>query len=272
MNEQTQTPEYKAEYDKAVAELDAQERPRGADGKFVAKTEEVPAATLPETKDKPAEKVADKPAVEAKTEAPDPMAELRAEIARLDKVAKDNQAWGTRNAQELAALRKERDDAARKASRPKILDANPELEAAVRYVAGTPKPEEEAADNARVAKWKDAVNEVHPGIFDKDLPNKDPELYKALEARMQAVGIEQWSNPFVAIREITSEKLAHSQRQADKRLADEIEKVTRKGAMAVPGSGATSVTGSNADADAVARILNMSDAEFEKERRKTLGY
>lgn len=270
MNEQPQTPEYKAEYDKAVAELDAQERPRGADGKFVAKTEETPAATLPETKDKPAEKVVDKPVVEAKTEAPDPMAELRAEIARLDKVAKDNQAWGTRNAQELAALRKEREDTARKAARPKILDANPELEAAVRYVAGAPKPDEEAPDT-RVAKWKQSVEEVHPGIFDKDLPNKDPELYKALEARMQAVGIEQWSNPFVAIREITSEKLAHSQRQADKRLADEIEKVTRKGAMSVPGSG-TTATGSNADADAVARIRNMSDAEFEKERRKALGY
>lgn len=269
MSEQEQTAEYKAAYDKAAKELDEQEKQaRGPDGKFV-KAEETPAVTLPaetkvEPKVEPTAKVEpDKPIAEV---APDPMAELRAEIARLDKEAKDNKAWGTRNAQELAAIKREKADAERAAARPKILDANPELEAAVRYVAGDPAPKQEA--DTRHQQWRQAVESVHPGIFAEP---EDSELVRALAVRMQALG-DQWGDPLTAIREITAEKLTHERRQFERRLAAETAKLTQKSAMSVPGSGGTSVSSGNADADAVARIRNMSDREFEQERRRTLGY
>lgn len=255
--------EYQAEYDKAAKELEeADQRPRGPDGKFV-KAEPAaaePAATLPAEAPAPAPAPAEP--------VPDPMAEMRAEIARLGKVAEDNKAWGTRTAQALADLKRERQEQERIAARPKILDANPELEAAVRYLV--PDGREDRREDARYTSWKATVESVHPGILGNEV---DPELLKALEGRKTALGDEQWGDPMVVIREVTAEKLAHANRQADRRIAAEVAKLTQKSAMSIPGPGATATTRTgSSDQDAVDRIRNMSDAEFERERRRTLGY
>jgi hypothetical protein len=269
VNEIPQTDEYKAEYAKAVEELDAAEKSttaRGPDGKFI-KTEEVKTEPV---KTEPAKtEVVTDPAKTATETQPDPMAEMRERLERAEKIAKDNQAAFTRMAQETAQLKREREQAAREAARPKILGANPELEEAIRYVAGVPA-KAEPADDERVSKWREAVEQVHPGILGADV---DPELYKTLETRMQAVGAE-WANPFVAIREITAGKLEHAQRQSDKRLADEVAKLTKKSAMSVPGAGGSAVGGGIADADAAeaARFRNMTNAQIDAEARRVKGY
>src|SRR5687768_9062306 len=93
--------EYQKEYDKAAAELDAAAQAttaRGPDGKF-AKVEPAPVETPAA-----AEVVQPTATVEepAKVEEPDALAELRARVEKAEKIAKDNQAWATRMAQEAA--------------------------------------------------------------------------------------------------------------------------------------------------------------------------
>jgi hypothetical protein len=113
--------EYQKEYDAAAAELEAAAQAttaRGADGKFVkAEPEKVEPAQAEATEPAKAEP--------AKQEPEDPLAELRARVEKAEKVAKDNQAWATKMAQEAAQLRREREQAAREAAKPAILDANP---------------------------------------------------------------------------------------------------------------------------------------------------
>lgn len=250
--------EYRAEYDKAAAELEAAAQAttaRGADGRFTKAEPEQPAAKV-------------EPVVEAapdKTEPePDPLAELRAKVEKTEKALKDTQAWGTRNAQELAQLRREDAERKRQADRPAILDANPELEQAIKYVV--PQPEAPAVDAQ--AQWKETIEKAHPGIFDTSI---DPDLEKAVLERFKALG-EQIQDPLVAIREITAEKLAHTERLIGKRFAAESAKSAAKSAMSVPGAGAGGGRAApDPDLEEANRILNMTPAQFEKERRKVLG-
>lgn len=255
--------EYQKEYDEAAAKLEADAQAttaRGADGKFTK-------AETPETVVEPAkEPVAEEP---AKTEEPDPLAELRARLEKTEKIAKDNQAWATRMAQEAAQLRKEREQAARAAAKPAILDANPELAEAIRYVAKDPAPQQQEED--RVRQWKAALEMAHPGIFDVSI---DPDLEKAIKERFDSLGPDV-NDPLVAIREITAEKLAFTERQVGKRFAAEAAKQAKVSAMSVPGAGAGGGSSRVAPDDQLAmaeRMKNMSDAEFAKEVRRVKGY
>lgn len=208
----------------------------------------------------------DEAAEPAKTTEPDPLAEIRTKLDATEKALKDTKAWGTKNAQELAALRRESEERKRAENRPAILDANPELEAAIKYVV--PPAEEPKADPR--AQWLQIVDKAHPGIFDKDI---DPELEQALLKRLEG-NQEAREDPLVAIREITAEKLAHAERIVGKRFAAESAKSREKGAMSVPGAGGggSQRTAVDTDLEAVNRIANMSPSEFEKERRKVMGY
>jgi hypothetical protein len=178
-------------------------------------------------------------------------------------MARDNQAYATRMAQEAAQLRREREQREREAKKPAILDANPELADAIRYVAQDPAPQREAED--RQATWKEAIEKVHPGIF--TLPDED-DLVKALLARRSAA----WEDPLVAIREITEEKLALTERQVGKRFAAEAAKEAQKSAMSVPGAGRSGVMTPVDDQLAeVQRIKNLSDKDFQAEVRRVKG-
>jgi hypothetical protein len=217
-----------------------------------------------------AEQLAPEPVAEpepVKTEAakepePDPFAEMKARLEKAEKALKDTQAWGTKNAQELAAIRKERE---RQATRPAILDANPELEQAIKYVVPV---QEINPEQVRQNEWRQIVETAHPGIFDTDI---DPELEKAVLARFDGLGGAQ-SDPLIAIREITAEKLAFAERQLGKRLIAETAKANQKSAMSVPGAGSGGAHKATVDSDleAVNRINSMSSAEFERERQKAL--
>lgn len=255
--------EYQKEYDKAAAELDAAAKAttaRGADGKFV-KAEE-----SKEPEPKQAAVIEPEPEKQEHVEAaPDPLAEIRAKLEKTEKALQDTKAWGTKTSQELAALRKEAEERKRAAERPAILDANPELEQAIKYVVPPPAPN---PDKVALDAWQSTIETVHPGIFNKDI---DPELEKAILARFEALNGAQ-TDPLIAIREITAEKLAFAERQLGKRFAAETQKASQKSAMAVPGAGSGGVHKApvDSDAEAVNRILNMTPAEFEKERLKAL--
>jgi hypothetical protein len=247
------TPEeqYQKEYDEAAALLDS-----------------AAAGTKPEVITDPVIKTGE-PAVKTDPATVDPLAEVRAELEKTQKALKDTQAWGTKNAQRIAEIERERQQQQRDATKPAILDANPDLADAIRYVAGDPAPQQQAQDTQQ--KWMDAVSTAHPGIFDMSI---DPELEKAILKRSVELGNE-WNNPLVAIREITAEKLAFTEQQVGKRFAAAAATVARKSAMSVPGAGGGSAgnrTAPDVDLEAVQRIQNMSDADFEKEVRRVKGY
>lgn len=243
--------EYQAEYDKAAAALEA-----AAQATPVIEAKETAPAKEPEKAPEP---------VPEKNDKPDPLAELTARLEKAEKIAKDNQAWATRLAQENAAVKREQQQREREAHKPAILDANPELADAIRHVVSDPAPQQAQED--RQAQWAAIVARAHPGIF--QLSDED-DLVKALVSKRTA----EWEDPLVAIREITEEKLAHAERLVGKRFAVESAKLAQKSAMSVPGAG--SGGGIQAAPDAalaeVQRIQKMSDKDFQAEVRRVKGY
>jgi hypothetical protein len=262
--------EYQKAYDAAAAELEAAAQAttaRGPDGKF-AKAEPAKVETPEPTPTPTPEPTPEPTPAPVKDEKPaDELAELRARLEKAEKIAKDNQAWATKLAQERAAEKREREQREREANKPAILDANPGLDEAIRYVAQAPAKEAEADPQA---VWASAVEKAHPGIFTSQL---DPELEQGIVARLSALDEASKQDPLVAIREITAEKLAFGERQVGKRFAAESAKLKEKTAMSVPGAGAGS--GAKAPVDAqlaeVQRIQGMSDADFQKEVRRVKG-
>ncbi len=258
--------QYQKEYDEAAAALDATAQAttaRGADGKF-AKAEPEKVTTEPENKPEPEKPVEDKPA-----KVDDPLADIRSELEKTQKALKDTQAWGTKNAQALARIERDRQAQEREAKRPAILDANPELADAIKFVANDPI--ERHAEQDGKQQWMAIIDKAHPGIFSTDL---DPALEDAIAKRLTSMPDAERDDPLEAIRVITEEKLAFTSQQVGKRFAAEAAKLNQKSAMSVPGAGAGG--GSRAAPDAalaeVQRINNMSDADFQKEVRKVKGY
>lgn len=256
------TDEEQKAYDEEYAR-EAQKLEEAANGATTSRDEQGKFAKAEPEKAEPAKTEVE--AEPAKPAEPDPLAEIRSKLDATEKALKDTKAWGTRNAQELAALRRESEERKRAETRPAILDANPELEAAIKYVV--PVAEEPKVDPA--TQWHEIVSKAHPGIFDKNI---DPELEQALLKRLE--GNPEIADPLVAIREITAEKLAYTERLVGKRFAAETAKSREKGAMSVPGAGGGGGqrTAVDADLEAVNRIANMSPSEFEKERRRVMGY
>ena len=247
--------EYQAEYEKAAKELENGKPETEAKAEPVKTEEAKPEVKAKETK-----------AEETKPAEVDPLQELREKSEKLEKQLKDTKAWATKNAQELAAIKRAQEEREREASRPAILDANPELEAAIRYVNPPPPPN----FDERNAQWQQIIDKAHPGIFDKNI---DPELESALVTRLQALG-EEIQDPLIVMREISKEKEAYAERMIGKRFAMESAKAAQKNAMAVPvaGAGGARTAPQDSDLEAKNRILNMSPAEFEKERRRVIGY
>lgn len=262
MSDLTPEEQYKKEYDEELAKLDAAEQ--GKQPETITAPVAAPEKTLEAAP--PAAKV------EAPTE-PEPkpaetVEELRARAEKAEKQARDHQAFATKKAQELATLRREQEARDREVSKPAILDANPELAEAVRYVVNDPAPQRAAED--RQAQWQSAIEAAHPGIFDTSI---DPQLESSIADRLKALG-EDVHNPLIVIREIAAEKEAFAVRKATERFAAEHAKQAEKSAMSVPtpGGGGGTRQAPDADADAAKRILNMSDADFEKEVRRVKGY
>lgn len=188
--------------------------------------------------------------------------QIKARLEAAEKALRDTKAWGTQKAQEAARLRKEQEDAQRAAVRPQILDANPELADAVRYVqADDYARQREAADQSR-DMWQNTVRAAIPDI--DDLLNDDS-FMQSLESRAQNV---DWANPIIAIREINTEirqrALASAQAAQQNARAE-----TKRSAASVPtGGGRQTIRPTTADDDMLRKFQNMSDDEIAREARK----
>lgn len=259
MSELTPEEQYKKEYDEAYAALEAPD----ADKPAPTSAEDVPNEPEAEPNDTP--KAEDQP---EESKPVDEVEELRLKLEKAEKALKDTQKWGHENAARLKEIERQRLLQEREASRPAILDANPDLEDAIRHVASDPKPQIEAETQHQ--QWVGMIDAAHPGIFDISVPT---DLVDAIAARAKELGNE-WSNPLVAIREITTAKLEHAERQTAKKSAAEAANTAKKAAMSVPSPGSSSVRTVPADKDKeeVTRIQKMTPAQFEAERRRVLGY
>lgn len=255
--------QYQKEYDAAAAALEA-----AANGQPAAITAEPEVKTEPVAEPVAAEVKAEEPAKQPETKPVDPVEELRLKLEKAEKALKDTQAWGTKNAQELARIQRERELQQREANKPQILEQNPELAEAINYVVSDPAPKIQAEQKQQ--EWLSIVDRAHPGIFSVDI---DKDLEQAILTRRQS-GNADWSDPLVAIAEITAEKLAHAERQITKRFAAEAAKLQQKSAMSVPGAGSSAVTAQPVDKqlEEANRIMKMSDAEFAAEVRRVKGY
>lgn len=264
--------EYQRQYDEAAAQLDAAANPattaRDDGGKFTAAS--APATTPPAEAPAAAPAVATPPVAAPPGElaAADPLAELTARLERAEKSVRDTQAWGTRMAQEAAVLRRQQDAEQREASRPAILDANPELADAIRFVATDPAPQQQA--EARTAAFQTVIEKAHPDAFAVDMPE---ELQTSIAKAWQDLG-DAAQDPLEVVRVITQEKIAFTERQTGKRFTAELARQQEKSAMSVPGPGKSSAVASPQDAQLAEaqRISNMTDREFEAEVRKVRGY
>lgn len=244
--------QYKKEYDEAVAKIDSAAEP---------------AITEPQKIEvEPVLKVENEAKVELVAE-PLTFEALQRDLEATKKALKDTQAWGTKNQQRLAEIERERQAAERERTKPAILEANPDLAEAIRYVASDPEPQLQQEDRETV--WRETVAKVHPGIFDADI---DKELESSLMERLTALG-DAISDPLVVIREITEGKLAFAERQIGKRFTIEAQKQAQKQAMSIPGQGGgTERVSVDKELAEVNRIKNMSDADFAKEVKKAKGY
>lgn len=242
---------------------------------YNAAIEAIDAGAAPST---PPEKVEDAP-VQAQTEAEAPKVEeaaqvvdesaaLREELARYKKQALDNKAWATKEAQRRAELERQYQQQQREASRPAILDENPDLAEAIKYVANDPAPRQQAEEAQNT--FNRTIEAAHPGIFDV---NADPELVAALVAKRDADPAAWYSDPMVPIRLIADEKVAHAQRQTEKRFQVEAAAKQAKSAMSVPGTGGSGKREAvDQQAEEANRFKNMSDAEFDKEVKRVKGF
>lgn len=242
---------YQEEYDKARAELDA--AAAGVKPEVITEKQEVKTEDKTEVKEP------------VKTESEDPVEQLRKELESTKKALNDTKAWGTKNAQALRELERQRELQQREAERPQILEQNPELEAAIRHVTNDPKPRIEAEQSEEV--WKSTVRSAIPDI-DELLADED--FQKALaERKGKAEG--GWLSPIEAIRDMTAEIRIRDERIIAKRFLAESKKIGEKQAMSVPSNGGkTAVSQSDEDAE-VKRIKNMSAADFAKEVKRVKG-
>jgi len=188
--------------------------------------------------------------------------QIRARLEAAEKALRDTKAWGTQKAQEAARLRKEQEDAHRAAARPQILDANPDLADAVRYVqADDYARQRETADQSR-DMWQNTVRAAIPDI--DDLLNDDS-FMQSLENRAQNV---DWANPIIAIREINTEIRQRAMASAQSAQQNARAETKRSAASVPTGGGRQSIKPSTAEDDMLRKFQNMSDDEIAREARK----
>ena len=249
------SPEYQAAYEAEMKRLETGEQPS-----TTVKAEPVaePAAsTISEGEQQTTE-----------SEQPDRFAELEAKLARQEKALKDTQRAMHQKAQELADLKRQREAEVRAANKPPVLDANPGLEDAIRYVA-QPAQAEPSPQNLDQL-WFSAVSGAIPDI-DTLLADKDFE--KAAYAKREELGADQWQNPVVAIRELSAIARRFAVEKATAAAkADYAKQQKELSTMRVSGgSGRDPATSDRVNGKSAEDYHTMSAKDFEAERRRVLG-
>lgn len=193
---------------------------------------------------------------------------LERDLESTRKALNDTKTWASRNAAEVKRLKKEQDERDRLANRPQVLDDNPGLEEAVRYVTGAPAAGKPAHDPDA---WADAVGTALPHL--DALLEKHPDLTAKATAKAQELG-EAWNDPLVAIRELSALQMEHERAQVaaaarEAAARDHAKRKQQQTAMTVPGGGASRQA---PPVDQAKRYETMSSADFAKERARVLGY
>lgn len=196
------------------------------------------------------------------------IARLEAKVASTEKALNDTKGWASRNAAEVKRLRTEQEERDRKANRPQVLDDNPGLEEAVRYVTGAPAAGKPAHDPDA---WAATVGTALPGL--DALLEQNPDLTAKATAKARELG-EAWNDPLVAIRELSALQLEHERASVavsarDAAARDFAKRKQQQTAMTVPTGGASRQP---APVDQAQRYATMSSADFQKERNKVLGF
>lgn len=187
---------------------------------------------------------------------------VKARLEAAEKALRDTKAWGTQKAQEAARYRKEQEESQRAAARPQILDANPDLADAVRYVQADDAVRRDMQAQENAETWQEIIRAAVPDIDDM-LDNADFE--SAIKQRAKNV---DWHNPIIAIREINAEirQRAIAQAQAAQQSA---KADTKRSAAIIPTGGSRqAIKPTTADDDMLRKFQNMSDDEIAREARK----
>lgn len=189
--------------------------------------------------------------------------QVRARLASAEKALHDTKAWGTRKAQEAADLRRAQEAAAREAQRPAILDANPDLAEAIRFVREDDGARQRTEQELAMQEWQDTVRAAVPDI-DELLENND--FHAAMKVRAQH---PEWnSNPLIAIREINAEIRARAAFGAQQ-AAKEAEAEKKRSATSLPSGGAKQVLKpAPAEEEQLRKYQKMSSEDFAREVRK----
>ena len=249
------SPEYQAAYEAEMKRLETGEQPT-APAK-AEPTAEPAASTISEGEQQTTE-----------SEQPDRFAELEAKLARQEKALKDTQRAMHQKAQELADLKRQREAEVRAANKPPVLDANPGLEDAIRYVA-QPAQAEPSPQNLDQL-WFSAVSGAIPDI-DTLLADKDFE--KAAYAKREELGADEWKNPVVAIRELNAIARRFAVEKATAAAkADYAKQQKELSTMRVSGgSGRDPATSDRVNGKTAEDVWAMNSKDFEAERRRVLG-
>ena len=189
---------------------------------------------------------------------------VKADIEKLEKALKDTQRWAHQNAAEVARLKKEAEERKRVETRPAILDANPGLEEAIKHVA----PPEKSRDDI----WLESVQRALPDV--EGLLN-DQSFHAKAKARQVELG-DAWTDPLIAIRELSDLRASHIRDQAiqgavEQARKDFEDKSTKRSAMSVPGGSGAKAPAPAKD-DEAQRIANLSDKDFRAMRAKVMGF
>ena len=230
------TPEYKEAYDKEMQRLEA------VTTDSPKKEEKVEAI--------PSEKV-------------DPIS--KADIEKLEKRLSETQRWAHQNAAEVARLKREADERKRVETRPAILDANPGLEDAIKHVA--PPIPVKSKDEIWIESIQRAIPDVEGLLNDQGFNAK-------ARSRQAELG-EAWTDPLIAIRELSDLRASHLRDQAiqgavEQARKDFEDKSTKRSAMSVPGgSGAKQTPEKDDEAQ---KIRDLSDKDFRAMRAKVMGF
>lgn len=193
--------------------------------------------------------------------------QVRARLASAEKALHDTKAWGTRKAQEAAELRRAQEAQAREAQRPAILDANPELADAIRFVREDDGVRQRTEQESAMQQWQDVVRAAVPDI--DELLN-DNDFHAAMQVRAQH---PEWNNnPLIAIREINAEIRARAIFGAQQ-AAKEAEANKKRSATSVPSGGSKqALSPKPQDEEQLRKLQNMNSDEFAREvRRVSLG-
>lgn len=252
--------QYDAEYEAEMARLNG---------------EAAPATTPPENEPEAEPLVIEEPSAAEDPPAPvetdaERLAKLEVKFASTEKALNDTKAWAARNAAENKSLRQAQEERDRLANRPQVLDDNPGLDDAIRYVTGAPAQTKAPEANPQAA-WGEAVATALPKL--DALLGSDPAFRAKAHAKAQELG-DDWTNPLIAIRELSELQTEHHAQAVTTRAREQAAKDfqlkgKKQTAMQVPGGGSVRAP---AKVDEAKAIEDMSDAEFQKMRAKTLGY